>query len=293
MMRNRFCRTLLVGALLTGVWAATGASPAAAVPSGEYAVFYDCPLSNPELAACLASRSESGEITIGKQTVPITNTQTLQGGFIEEFSGALLFVGAADGNTLSKSPQKVPGGLAGLVKCNEIKGLGLLETLARAACELVFENGATGVNATTELAAPASDIGLNEENILSEKGVGLSLPIKVRLENPLLGSECYIGSNSNPVTIELTSGTSGSVKGKLGNLSSRAEGGILVIKNNTLVSQTFAAPAATGCGGIFASLIDPLVNSKVGLPSEAGANTAILNNTVEQAGADFTREEGE
>jgi hypothetical protein len=278
---------------LIALLAALGASSAAATPSGEYAVFADCPVSNLELAACLVSRTESGEITLGKQAVPIVATQTLQGGYTEEGSGAEHFVGAADGNTLSKTPQKVPGGLVGLVKCNEITGSGLLEDLARAACELVFENGVTGVNATTELAAPASSIGINEENVLEESGTGLSLPIKVKLENPLLGSECYIGSNAHPVVLNLTSGTSGAAKGKRGKLSDRAEGGILVITGDTLVDNTFAAPAATGCGGLFSSLIDPLVNSKVGLPAAAGTNTAILNNTLEQSGADLARESGE
>ncbi len=293
MTKNRIDRAVFAAMALMASLMALGASSAAATPSGEYAVFADCPVSNLELAACLVSHTESGEITLGKQAVPLVSTQTLQGGYIEESSGALQFVGAADGNTLSKAPQKVPGGLAGLIKCNEIKGSGLLEDLARAACELVFENGVTGVNATTELAAPASSIGINEENILEASGVGLSLPIKVKLENPLLGEDCYIGSNSDPVTLELTSGTSGSAKGKRGKLSDRAEGGILVITGNTLVSNTFAAPEATGCGGLFASLIDPLVNSKVGLPAAAGTNTAILNNTVEQSGADAARESGE
>jgi hypothetical protein len=44
-------------------------------------------------------------------------------------------------------------------------------------------------------------------------------------------------------------------------------------------------PAATGCGGPFAFLIDPLINSKVGLPSPAGYNTVIHNGYDYVAGA--------
>jgi hypothetical protein len=277
------------------------ASPASAAPKGEYAVFADCPLSNAELNACLVARTESGEITIGKQTVPIVNTQTLQGGFIENReTGAMTFVGAADGNTLSKTPQKVPGGLLG-IKCSEIKGEGKLEKAARKLCEAIFENKFTGVNATTELAAPASSIGLCEGCLLLELPSppfppALSLPVKVHLENPLLGSECYIGSNSSPIVLNLVTGTTSPpppnkpIKGKVGELSSRAEGAILVIKNNTIVDNSFAAPAATGCGGALSALIDPLINAKIGLPSAAGNNTAILNNTLEQTGAESARE---
>jgi hypothetical protein len=43
--------------------------------------------------------------------VPITNTFTLQGGAIEnEETGAEAFVGALNGETLSKTPQNVPSG---------------------------------------------------------------------------------------------------------------------------------------------------------------------------------------
>ena len=49
------------------------------------------------------------------------NTITLQGGYtFNEETEAETFLGALNGETLSKTPQKVPGGLLGLVKCNEI-----------------------------------------------------------------------------------------------------------------------------------------------------------------------------
>jgi hypothetical protein len=274
------------------VFAAVSVPAAMATPKGEYAVFAECPLSNPNVQGCIVSKTLSGEITLGKQKVPIVNTQTLQGGFYEEESGATAFVGAAGGNTFSKTAQKVPGGLAGLINCPEIK-----EFFERIACEVVFENGLTGVNATPELAAPASSIGLNELAILGEVGVGLKLPIKVHLENTFLGSECYIGSSAHPITLNLTSGATSpplpntSIKGKKGKISSRAEGGVLVIKENTLVDNAFAAPEATGCGGIlFSWLLDPIIDLKIGLPSTAGHNTAILNNTVEQASAELVKE---
>ncbi len=273
-----------------GLFAALGASPAMAAPKGEYAVFADCPVSNAALSGCIAAKSESGEFKVGSQTVPIVNPQILQGGFIEEESGALKFVAAADGNTLPKTPQKVPGGLSGLINCTLIS-----DFLERLACEVVFENGATGVNATVELAAPASSIGLNEEHLLLATGTALTLPVKVKLENAFLGNECYIGSNSSPLTISLTTGTTAPplpnkpIKGKVGTISVRAEGGILVISNNSLVNNTFSAPGASGCGGLFAFLIDPIINSKLGLPAASGHNTAILNGKLEQAGAEPAR----
>jgi hypothetical protein len=290
MTRRSIGRWLCATIAATASLSAVVAPSAMATPKGEFAVFYDCPL-NVEVSGCLVSRTTSGEITLGKQAVPIVNTQTLQGGFRNEESGAMAFLGAKDGNTLSKTPQKVPGGLSGLVNCTAISNF-----FERIACELVFENGVTGVNATTELAAPASSIGLNELALLTASGTALSLPIKVKLENPFLGSECYIGSTAHPIILNLTSGTTSPplpnkpISGKIGTFKEKAEGRILVISGNSLVDNSFAAPEATGCGGLFSFLIDPIIDSKIGLPSAAGHNTAILNNTIEQASAEFVVE---
>ena len=278
-------RTMLVATALTAAIAALGAPSVMAAPKGEYAAFAECPTSNAELAACIVARAEGGAITFGDETVPVVNTQTLQGGFIEEESGALKFVAAANGNTLTKTAQKVPGGLSGLVNCTEISNKEEREN-----CEAIFENKLTGVYATVELAAPASDIGLNEFNLETEMGTALSLPVKVKLENPLLGNQCYIGSNSSPIVVPLTTGTSGSLKGKLGEISSRAEGGILVIKNDSLVNNTIAVPGATGCGGIFSSIIDKIVDARLAIPAAAPKNKVTLNGTLEQTGAGAARE---
>ncbi|MGP0100423.1 MAG: hypothetical protein ACLPUT_02240 [Solirubrobacteraceae bacterium] len=250
-------------------------------PTGEWAQFKDCPLSNSATDLCIYATTESGEFIVGKETVPIAKAITLQGGLHEAEEGKLEFIGAENGETLSKTPQKVPGGLAGLVKCNEISNW-----FERIACELIFENGATGVNATTELAEPASKIGINVENLITTEGTALSLPVKVHLENPLLGSECYVGSNSHPVDIALTTGTTSPpepnkpITGSVGELSFNSNFTLVTVKNNKLVNNSFAAPGAEGCGGLFSFLIDPIVDSKLGIPAAAGHNTAILKGVL-------------
>jgi hypothetical protein len=306
-------RMLVIAMACTALLMALGgvASPALAVPKGEYAVFYDCPLSNAAVTGCIVGKTESGEFIIGtkKTRVPIEKAITLQGGFEEEIPAEFRepFVEAADGNTLSKTPQTVPGGLLG-IKCEEIKGEGHLEKEARKVCEEVVKSKLNTVTATTELALPAppaslSSIFLSESSLLDPVlyeayGIpALGLPVKVKLENPLLGNECYIGSSTEPVVLKLTTGTTKPppqnkpITGKTGEISSRAEGGILVIKKNSLVDNVYAVPAAKGCGGkLFEALIDPIVNAKLGLPSPAGNNTAILNGTLEQTGAESARE---
>ncbi len=276
--------TFVVGLMLTA------GSAAAKEPTGDFAVFKQCPRFTAGVELCLFSQTIGGEVTLNKQTVPITNTITLQGGVTtNEATEAETFVGALNGETLSKTPEKVPGGLLGLVKCNEIKGEGLLEKAARLACEWTFENAVTGVNAVTELARPASEIGISTSNLVNSEGVALSLPVKVRLENPFLGGECYIGSSAKPITLNLTTGTTSPpapnkpISGKVGEITFKDKFEFTEITNNTLVDNAFAAPEATGCGGLFAGLIDPLIDSKIGLPSAAGHNTAIQNNTIKEA----------
>jgi hypothetical protein len=270
------------------------AAPALATPKGEFAVFADCPVT--AASACIHAVTESGEFVVGKKKVPITKAITLQGGLREVGeSGELEFVAATDGNTLSKTPQKVPGGILG-VDCTQIKGSGWLEKGLREGCEAIFENGLTGVNATTELAAPASSIQISLGNLLSGTGTALQLPVKVHLENPLFGSSCYIGSNSAPILLPLTTGTTSPplpnkpIKGSPGTLTFNPEGTLLTVSKNSLVNNSFAAPTSNGCGEALEFLVGPIVNSVLGLPAAAGHNTAILNGTLQQASTEVVQE---
>jgi hypothetical protein len=287
-------RTILLAALASVALALATSSPALAAehhPKGDFAGFADCPLGNAALSDCVLARTTSGEFVVGKKTVPITRTITLQGGFTVNEAEALEFVGAEDGNTLSKTPQNVPGGLAGLINCKLISNF-----FERVVCELTFENGLTGVTATAELAKPASSIGLSTESLLFGEGVALSLPLKIKLSNPFLGEACYIGSSAHPVNIEFTTGTTSPpppnkpITGSPGEAEFKDKAELVVIKHNSLVNNSFAAPAVEGCGGIFSFLIDPLVDAQLGLPAAAGHNTAILKGTLETAQAQAVRE---
>jgi hypothetical protein len=290
--------TLSVVALLASLAVLVSASSALATehhPTGDYAQFNQCPLSNAGTNFCLFAQTESGEFIVGKKTVPIKNTITLQGGIHLVLNEELEiigteFIGAENGVTLNDPGQSVPGGLAGLVNCYEISNFFL-----RLSCELIFENKVTGVTATTQLAAPASSISINLNNLIGGTETALSLPVKVKLDNPLLGSSCYIGSNAAPIPLPLTTGTTSPplpnkpIKGKVGKVEFKDEFALTVIKENSLVNNSFAAPGAEGCGGIFSFLIDPLVNAKLGVPAAAGLNTAILNGTLKDANAEAVK----
>jgi hypothetical protein len=290
-------RTLVT---VTALLATLGlASPALAVehhPKGEWAQFADCPLSNPATNFCIFAQTESGKFIVGNKTVPIEKIIALQGGFHEVLNGEgeqerLEFIGAEDGNTLSKTPQNVPGGLLGLINCKEIRGKGFFEELARKTCEAIFEKGPLGVTATTELAAPASSIGISVQNLINAKGTALSLPVKVKLDNPLLGASCYIGSNAHPVVIDLTTGTTSPPKpnepitGNVGTLTFNEEFTLTTIRENSLVNNSFAAPKSEGCGGLLSFILGPILDGQLGLPATAGHNTAILTGTLKDGDA--------
>jgi hypothetical protein len=284
-------RRLLMVVAIAASLALAPASQAVAAPhhpTGEFVNFGDCPLSNSSVNACVFSESNGGYFTIGKKTVPLKNPVLLQGGLIFTESGNQ-FVAAEDGNTLSKTAEPVPGGLLG------IEAPSSWPTFLKELFNETINNGFTGVTATVELAAPASAIEVNTLNLLIEKGTALSLPTKIKLSNPFLGSNCYIGSNSNPVTIAFTTGATSppppntSIHGAAGELFVNGAGTLVRLSGGKLVNNSFAAPGANGCGGLLSFLIDPFVNSIVGLPSAAGHNTAILEGKLETAEAAAVR----
>jgi hypothetical protein len=284
----RICRCVLIAvAALVVPLAVT--SPALATthhPTGEFAPFADCPLSTPGLSDCVLSEASKGEFTVGNKTVPINKVITLQGGFIvNEKTGALEFVGAEDGNTLSKVPLYVPGGLFGIEPPKS------WSKEAKERFEEMINKGLTGVTATTELAAPASDIGLSTENLIDEEGTALSLPVKIKLSNFLLGESCYVGSNAHPIVINFTTGTTEPpapnkpITGAAGAFEHNEAFTLITLNGGRLVNNSFAAPGAEGCGGALSGVVDPLVNSILGLPAAAGHNTAILEGKLSTANA--------
>lgn len=270
-----------LSALLASLVFTSLAMGAAHHPKGEFASFGECPLNNPGVNDCVYSVTSGGSFTIGKKTVPIKNPVTLQGGF-EGGGSEIKFYGAEEGNTLSKTPQPVPGGLLGIVAPTS------WPQWAQDWFNNLINKGLTGVNATVELTGPTkglTNIKLSTENLLFEEGTALGLPVKIHLENAILGSNCYIGSDSNPVQIDFTTGTSGKLKGTAGTFSANPEFTLLTFTGGKLVNNVFSAPAASGCGGAFSFLVDPLVNSILGTPAGSGKNSAILEGKIQDAAA--------
>jgi len=297
-------RTLAIAvtALVLPVTALASASPAMAEPKGIFKIFKECPTEVPVVTVCNYNTTTSGEFKLGSTTVPINKTIIQQGGLIptgnpeneREFFG----YPAKNGESLSKTALNVPGGLTGLIKC---------ETLAepfRALCKIALESGPLEVTATTELVANEKNpVIFNEQALSEEKGTAVTLPVRVHLKNTFLGNSCYIGSESSPLELHLTTGATSlasppagwkSIHGKKGTPETLEEKGLvsLRVKNNSLVDNTFAAPGAEGCGEAtilfikFKGFLDGVVNEKSKIPNKAGENTAILNGELAAASSE-------
>lgn len=284
-------RTVVVVALLASLALAPSALAKENHPKGGFAVFAQCPLANLEIELCTVAKTESGEFTIGKRPVPISKTITLQAGLkqVPETEEREL-VAAENGETLSKTALPVPGGLLNIIAPE------FLPKFLQEIFNNFINNGITGVTATTELALPASHARLNLTALFSASGTALKLPVKVKLDNAFLGSECYVGSASSPITLNLTTGETKPpepnkpIKGAVGTLTFEEESAIGVLTGGSLVDNAWSSPGAHGCGGFFLEgIIDSAINAALGLPSAAGHNTAILNGTLKIASAESVR----
>lgn len=257
-MRARFrvVITLFVVAILALVPAgAAGATPDTPAPFTYCPVDYVSPAGHP-LSTCVTAVGTGGTFTLGTTTVTLTPGTTFQGGLGSADPG-LAFIPAVDGMTLAGPAQSVPGGLLGIAH---------LENLLP---------GITDIKAVVELVgAPGFSLGQN---------IDITLPVRVRLVNPLLGKQCAIGSAANPIDLHLTTGTTSPpagvdpITGAPGTISTPPLGdgaSVLEFTGQTVVDNTFAVPGATGCGAL--GLLDSVVNARSKLPAAAGTSVASL-----------------
>lgn len=242
----------------------------AATPAKGYEQFAGCPspMENPSVALCLHSVVTGGNFQMGTKNVPITSPITISGGFEylngpeNELKG---FIANSKGGLLP-AKQKVPGGIIGLTG---------LTWLAE-----VLGSEALTLYAVTELVDPP-------QLYLTH----FHLPIRVHLINATLGNNCYVGSASNPITLNLTTGTTSppppntSISGTEPELGFEPVKEIILAKGGTYVDNSFSAPAASGCKltlfGFLPVDLDPLVDLQSGLPSAAGHNETIQHVETE------------
>lgn len=250
--------TRAVFAALVLVLVGVGATSAQAQTKPGFEAFEGC-LNDPAVVSCTRADTTSGHIQIGSTDTPINKTIVLSGGA----SGGKLLFNSKGG--LIAPPLNVPGGLSGLTGWSEF-------------FVNLFTFGANKVEAQAILVG-------TPELAIDGTAVNVTLPIRVKLINPFLVSTCSIGSAGTPITLKLTSGTTAPpspntpISGVFNPFAPVVPPGYLQSTGNTLVDNSFSAPAASGCDLIGFGLINAIVNARVGLPSPAGKNTAVFSGT--------------
>jgi hypothetical protein len=215
--------------------------------SAAFPNFSDCPTA---ANVCLDVQNTSGNLNIKGFNVPLHRSMEIRGGLVNG-----VFTAPRGTNGFFGTPVPVPGGLIGI--------------------EWIPGNS---VLAITELAGPTSAIEI-------ETGAGnITIPIKVRLVNVLLGMDCHIGTNSHPVVLNLITGTTSPpppnrpISGAPGSVAI-PDRNHFTFTGNVNVENSFAVPGASECG-LGLGLINGLVNLKLGLPSSAGNNSVSITNDV-------------
>ncbi|MBS1892640.1 MAG: hypothetical protein JST59_15195 [Actinobacteria bacterium] len=267
-MRTRY-RKILVAAALSALasMAILASAATAATPAAPYQDFAGCPsrAESPFVGSCVKYTFSGGKIGLGNREIPVTNPIVLRGGF-EQITGNFLY--NAEGGIVP-AKQTVPGGLIGLT------GMSWLD-------EILGSKEGLKLYATVELAGSPSSV--NE--------LPFTVPVKVHLENPALGSGCYVGSATAPLTLRLTNGTtnppapnkpiSGEVAGEFEPEAARPEV-FTTATAGTLVDNAYAVPGASGCKltvGPYNVSIDNLVDAAYKLPAAGGTNTTTLTYTA-------------
>ena len=255
-MKWLLTRSAILGAVATMALAGGGVAGAAAPVSGakyEFANWDTCQLDKvydpvTDVGTCMTVIIRDGNMRIGNLDVAIPDGSLMIAGGV---TGEQVFVPAADDGKFGvyANPITVPGGAFGAASAEDF--------------------GPTAIQATVEaVALPDVD----------PYNLAVQLPVRLKLSNPLLGNNCYIGSASNPINLSLglidnggAEWISDTVPGVPGGVWSQA----------THKAADFAVPGATGCG-LFGSL-NWAVDKRAGLPSGGSGNSLSTTSSVYNA----------
>jgi hypothetical protein len=277
---SRAGRIVVLGALAAVLVGVSAGSASAATLDGIWGPFTRCPVDSPTLLAadgvsadpaCLASSSPNGSIKLGNSTATTGQTDLQLGATISDADASFSLVSPAGGGIVA-DPVAIPGGLLGLMCPSDIPAVSAL-------CATITNGPLNQVTATVVPAGEPSGFSLSAALTTGETLI--TMPVRIKLANPLLAPGCTIGTDSNPIVLRPENITTPTITLAFGDLDGTPnELGALV--NITGVStqgdDSFAAPGATGCG--LAGLVDLAINTKVGLPSPAGNNNLVLNNAA-------------
>ncbi|QBJ96559.1 hypothetical protein ERC79_11740 [Rhodococcus sp. ABRD24] len=237
--RSRPARAALVGSAVAASMALVAPTAAAApdpvtvpVPGGA--------VCDPVLTeACLSVVVRSGTFANNGFTLPIGDGDMIIAGNL----GDVDFIPRDDGsNGVYSKPLTVPGGVLGV--------------------DLPFNNlfGLAAVTSTVE----AVDVPMFN-GIITDYDI--TLPVRLKIDNPFLGGNCYIGSEDNPVVFELDKSNPMDDLPTT-DITTPYPAGTAAIDNVQNTATDFALPGASGCGPF--GVLNPIVNWRAKVPNDTG-----------------------
>jgi len=273
-----------------------GPGPGYPPPGGIYTMFTDCPITNPlmqetppssdpasggtSLAACTAADVTSGMLKIGNITTTVVQPVNVQFGFFS-------------------APNAAPGG-------DNNTAIAVLPPRSGLSAMVVTKPDLVPQSLTTALGCPSSNptveklcqeaqhrggrfqqvFGLAQEagQLTNFALLSWTQRLKVHLINPLLGKNCSIGTDQNPIVVnpQLSVGPGGGLTTTNDpNPIKHPDTQVITITNAIASDSTFSAPAVTGCGpgGLADIAVDEALDTSAGLPAASGTNNITLNGT--------------
>ncbi|WP_220140293.1 hypothetical protein [Kitasatospora acidiphila] len=271
----------VVAGLSAALLAATVTPAEAATPGGIYSGMGNCPISAPAMqdpsnlqVGCVVAVTNAGSFTIGSTTVPLTSPIKLQFGAYWDKSAPQ--VNFPDGSTANQYTTVAPTGAPLMTaQAAQITIPGIIN----------FLPGITSIFAQVEPAGPITNF---TPLATGESYPVFKMPIKLHLSNLLFGDDCYIGSNSSPIVLSPTTGTTAPpapatpMTGNPGTLALNSDpNGYSAFEasftNAELVDNTFSVPGASGCG--LGGSLDWIIDLAMGLPAGAGKGSVTFDQT--------------
>ena len=263
-------------------------------PGGIYAPFTNCAILNPLMqegtsgsaVICSDGHVDSGSITIGNITTPVTRPVDVQFGGVQTanadfggdwttgingFAGGILPPPAGLKAMLVTKPDLIPQSLTSTLGCDTATN-----KVVKSICTQAQSLGgkANEVFAQAQSAGQVTNFGLTT----------WTQRLKFKLINPLLGDTCYIGNDNQPIVvnpnISLASGGQLEVL-QDPNPARHPNTDVLNITSAVATDTTFTAPGVTGCGpgGAKNIPVDEALDAGAGLPAASGVNSLTLNGT--------------
>jgi hypothetical protein len=261
-------------------------------PGGIYAPFTNCPILNPLMqeglpdsaVVCSDGHVDSGSITIGNITTPVTRPVDVQFGGVQTpnadfggdwttgingFAGGILPPPSGVKAMLVTKPDLIPQSLTSTLGCATAT-----DKTVKSICSQAQSIGgkANEVFAQAQSAGQLTNFGLTT----------WTQRLKFKLINPLLGNNCYIGNDNQPIVVNpnITLGPNGALTEEDDpNPARHPNTAVLLITGAVATDTTFSAPGVTGCGpgGAKNLSVDAALDAGAGLPAASGVNSLTLN----------------